>query len=212
MNDRENIRTNPAPEKGIAVAALLLAAGRSQRMGLCKQLLQLADRPAIAHCLDTLVTAGLGEIVVVVSPTGDEVAGAVSRYPVVVAVNETDSCDMADSVRTGLSHLASGATGILVALADHPLVRPATVAALAGLHGEEPDAILIPVHDGAKGHPTLFPATILQDLSEVETLRDVIARHRDKVRLVPVADEGVIMDMDVWEDYLAVAERLNPPG
>jgi len=168
MNDRENIPTNPAPEKGIAVAALLLAAGRSQRMGLCKQLLQLADRPAIAHCLDTLVAAGFGEIVVVVSPTGDEVAGAVSRYPVVVAVNETDFCDMADSVRTGLSHLASGATGILVALADHPLVRPVTVRALVGFTEKSPTPSY-PVHDGAKGHPTLFPATILQDLREVET-------------------------------------------
>lgn len=199
-------------KKSVTVAAILLAAGKSQRMGLCKQLLQLADRPAVAHCLDTHLAAGIGEIVAVVSPGAEEVAAAVSRYPVVVAVNESDSCDMADSVRTGSAHLASNPTGILVALADHPLVRPATVRSLVELHGQEPGAILIPVHDGAKGHPTLFPAPILRDICIVPTLRDVIARHRDKVRLVPVADEGVVMDMDVWEDYLAVTERLNPPG
>lgn len=194
------------------VAAILLAAGKSQRMGLCKQLLQLADRPAVAHCLDTLTAVGLKEIVAVVSPSGDEVAAALSHYPVVVVANESDSCDMADSVRTGLARLTSGSTGVLVALADHPLVRPDTVQALVNRHGEEPDAILIPVHDGAKGHPTLFPAAILQEIGQVATLRDVIGRHRDQVRLVPVADEGVVMDMDVWEDYLAVAERLNSPG
>jgi CTP:molybdopterin cytidylyltransferase MocA len=181
-------------------------------MGLCKQLLQLADRPAVVHCLDTLLAAGCKEIVTVVSPNGEEVAATVSRYPVVVAVNETDSCDMADSVRTGLSRLTSGPTGILVALADHPLVRPDTVRALADLHEEEPDAILIPVHDGAKGHPTLFPATLLHEIGGVATLRDIIGQHRDKIRLVPVVDEGVVMDMDVWEDYLAVSERLNGPG
>lgn len=200
------------PEKSAHVAAILLAAGKSQRMGLCKQLLQLADRPAVAHCLDTLLAAGVKVIVAVVSPTGEEVAGAVSRYPVQVVANEIDSCDMAASVRTGLSRLTSGPTGILVALADHPLVRPATVRSLVNLHGEEPDAILIPVHDGAKGHPTLFPTHLLQDIHEMATLRDVISRHRDRVRLVPVTEEGVVMDMDVWEDYLAVAERLNPPG
>ena len=208
-----NNTTVPArEEKAAAVAAILLAAGKSQRMGVCKQLLQLADRPAVAHCLDTLLAANIKEIVAVVSPDAEDVAAAVSRYPVVVAVNETGSCDMADSVRTGLAHLSPNATGILVALADHPLVRPATVKALADLHGQEPDAILIPVHDGAKGHPTLFPVSLLQDLRQVATLRDVIGRHRDKVRLVPVADEGVVMDMDVWEDYLAVAERLSSPG
>lgn len=198
--------------KTATVAAILLAAGKSQRMGLCKQLLQLADRPAVAHCLDTLLAAGIEEIVAVVSPTGDDVGAAVSRYPVVVAVNDSDSCDMADSARTGLSRLTASPTGILVALADHPLVRPATVRSLVELHGQEPDAILIPVHDGTKGHPTLFPAPILREIGDAATLRDVIARHRDKIRLLPVADEGVVLDMDVWEDYLAVAERLNPPG
>jgi CTP:molybdopterin cytidylyltransferase MocA len=207
-----NITTDPAPAPAENVAAILLAAGKSQRMGLCKQLLQLADHPAVAHCLDTLMAAGVKEIVTVVSPSGEEVAAAVSRYPVVVAVNETDSCDMADSVRTGLSRLTSGPTGILVALADHPLVRPATVRALVDLHRGEQDAILIPVHDGAKGHPTLFPAPLLRDIGGTTTLRDVIGRNRDKVRLVPVADEGVVMDMDVWEDYLAVSERLSGPG
>lgn len=209
------ITAEPAVKQGkksVTVAAILLAAGKSQRMGLCKQLLQLADRPAVAHCLDTLLTAGIEEVIAVVSPDAQEVAAAVSRYPVVVAVNGSDSCDMADSARTGLARLTSGPTGILVALADHPLVSPATVRSLVELHGQEPGAILIPVHDGAKGHPTLFPAPILREIDEAATLRDVIARHRDKVRLVPVADEGVVMDMDVWEDYLAVTERLNPLG
>jgi CTP:molybdopterin cytidylyltransferase MocA len=119
---------------------------------------------------------------------------------------------MADSVRTGLGHLSQGATGILVALADHPLVSQETVRALAERHRQEPDAIVIPVHDGAKGHPTLFPRACLEDIRELPTLREVIARHREKVRLVPVADEGVVLDMDVWDDYLAIAERFGCRG
>ena len=191
------------------VSALLLAAGSSRRMGVCKQLLQLADRPAVAHCIDTLVAAGIGEVVVVVGSRGDAVAAAVAGYPVTVAVNVGEECEMADSVRTGLAHLTAEASAVLVALADHPLVRPDTVRSLAELHREEPDAIIIPVHDGAKGHPTLFPRAVIAEIGTHLTLRALIARHREKVRLVPVADEGVVMDMDVWEDYLAVAERFD---
>ncbi|AJE04114.1 nucleotidyltransferase family protein [Geobacter pickeringii] len=191
------------------VAALLLAAGNSRRMGVCKQLLRLADRPAIVHCVDTLVAAGIGEIVVVVGSRGDAVAAAVAGYPLTVAVNAGEECEMADSVRTGLARLAAGATAVMVALADHPLVRPDTIRALVERHREEPDAIIIPVHDGVKGHPTLFPRAVIAGIAALPTLREVIARHRDKVRLVPVADEGVVRDMDVWEDYLAVAERFS---
>ena len=178
-------------------------------MGVCKQLLQLADRPAVAHCIDTLTAAGIGEVVVVVGSRGDAVAAAVAGYPVTVAVNAGEECEMADSVRTGLAHLPPGATAVVVALADHPLVRADTVRALTELHRQEPDAIVIPVHDGAKGHPTLFPRAIIGEIATLPTLREVIARHREKVRLVPVSDEGVVLDMDVWEDYLAIAERFG---
>ncbi|WP_298434999.1 nucleotidyltransferase family protein, partial [Geobacter sp.] len=150
------------------------------------------------------------EVVVVVGSRGDAVAAAVAGYPVTVAVNVGEECEMADSVRTGLAHLSGGASAVLVALADHPLVRPDTVRSLVELHREEPDAIIIPVHDGAKGHPTLFPRAVIAEIvTHPSTLRELIARHREKVRLVPVADEGVVIDMDVWEDYLAVAERFG---
>lgn len=178
-------------------------------MGVCKQLLRLADRPAILHCIDTLVAAGIGEIVVVVGSRGDAVAAAVAGYPVTVAVNAGEECEMADSVRTGLARLVAGSAAVLVALADHPLVSPDTVRALVERHREEPNAIIIPVHDGAKGHPTLFPRTAIAEIATLPTLREVIARHRDLLRLVPVADEGVVRDMDVWEDYLAVAKRFS---
>src|SRR6516165_8246034 len=108
------------------VSALLLAAGSSRRMGTCKQLLPVGDRTAVARCLETIVAAGLEDIIVVVGAGSEEVVELVRPFPVTVVRNRSPDSDMAQSVRTGLAAVADSATGVCVALADHPLVRPET--------------------------------------------------------------------------------------
>lgn len=187
------------------VSAILLAAGSSRRMGTCKQLLPLGDRPAIVHCLENLAAAGIVEPVVVVNPANQELVELLHPLAVTLAANDAPESDMAGSVRAGLRRLETTASGILVVLADHPLVTAATYRALAAAHAEEPDAIVIPVRDGRKGHPTLFPRPLLALIDTLPTLREIIGRHWDTIRLLPLADEGITLDMDVWADYQRLA-------
>jgi CTP:molybdopterin cytidylyltransferase MocA len=77
-------------------------------------------------------------------------------------------------------------------------------------HIQKPDAIIIPAYRGRKGHPTLFPRSVLEDLGKVATLRDVIGRHHAKIFLLEVEDEGVVLDMDTPEDYLRVRNSSIP--
>ena len=111
------------------IAALLLAAGRSERMGRCKQLLPLAGKPLVRHCLETLIAAGLQEIIVVLGPTGREIAQVIQDLPVAMVENKTPASDMAESVRVGLTAVADDTQAVLVCLGDHPLVKAATVQA-----------------------------------------------------------------------------------
>lgn len=178
-------------------------------MGTCKQLLPLGDRPAIAHCLDNLAAAGIDEIVVVVNPANRELVAALRPFPITLADNDTPESEMAGSVRAGLRHLRPMATGILVALADHPLVTAASYRALATAHEAEPNAIVIPVRNGRKGHPTLFPRALLAMIDTLPTLRDIIGNHQEMVRLLPLADEGITRDMDVLEDYQHIAKIFS---
>jgi molybdenum cofactor cytidylyltransferase len=173
-------------------------------MGSCKQLLPLGDRPLIRRCLDGIIAAGVGEIVVVVGAGGDEVAAAVRHLPLTVVRNPDPASDMAASVRLGLQAVPAAATGVFIALADHPLVASETYRTLLLRHEEEPQAILIPVHEGQKGHPTLFPRPLLEGLATHATLRDIVRAHPGQVRQVPVADRGVILDIDTPEDYREV--------
>ena len=187
------------------VSAVLLAAGLSRRMGRPKQLLLLNGKPAIRCCTEALLAAGVSDIVAVLGTGSEGAARALAGFPVSFAYNTDPESDMAGSVRAGLRRVSDSSTGVLVCLADHPLVLPETMIAVIDAHRIDPRMIVVPRFEGRRGHPTLFPKPALRELSSGATLRDVIAHHCDLVRLVEVADEGVVLDMDTPDDY----ERLR---
>jgi molybdenum cofactor cytidylyltransferase len=182
-----------------------MAAGLSRRMGACKQLLPLDGKTVIDCCLETLLDGGISEVVVVVGPDGDAVADVAHNYPVrVVRISDPEG-DMADSVRSGRDSLPPEVSGVMIALCDHPLVESATVKLLAALHREHQERIIIPVNEGRKGHPTLFPRNLLDELVYPLTLRDLVRLHPDRLSLVEVTDQGVRLDMDTPDDYRRIS-------
>jgi molybdenum cofactor cytidylyltransferase len=194
-----------------SVAAILLAAGKSRRMGSCKQLLPLGETTVIGRCLNTLVNGGVSEIVVVVSPDGDDVAKAALVYPVLVVTNSTVEGDMASSVRVGRDALPADTSGVIVALCDYPRVMPATVTLLLESHAAQPHRIIIPNHGGRLGHPVLVPRLILEELQGNLTLKDLVRRNPDRLLCIEVADPGVLMDMDTPEDYRRLCSMAEMP-
>lgn len=173
-------------------------------MGACKQLLPLGDRPAVVRALESIVAAGIGEIIVVIGPAGEPVAEAVRPFPVTIVRNHEPGSDMTGSVRAGLRAVSPDAAGLFIALADHPLVEPATYREMLRQHVREPEAILVPVHAGKRGHPPLFPRPLMAEIGRFATLRDLLGAHSDMVRFIDVPDAGVVLDMDTPEDYREV--------
>jgi len=192
-----------------SAAAILLAAGKSRRMGCCKQLLSLGGGTVIARCLDTLVAAGIGEISVVVSPDGHGVAEAARKYPVSIVVNPEADGDMASSVRAGRDALTTETHGVIVFLCDYPLVSAGTITSLIEEHGDSPGSIIIPCHREKRGHPLLFPRSILNELTNDLILRDLVRRDPERVRCLDVDDRGVLLDMDTPEDYRRICEMFQ---
>jgi molybdenum cofactor cytidylyltransferase len=175
-------------------------------MGSCKQLLPLEGKTALARSLEALLQGGITDVAVVVRSDAGAVADAAARYRVTVAVASEPDGDMAASIRAGRRAVSCSATGVLIHPCDHPLVSPETVRLLAALHGEDPEALLIPVHAGKKGHPTLFPRKLLDRLESPLTLRDLVREEWHLVRPVEVPDHGTVLDMDTPADYRALAE------
>lgn len=192
-----------------SVAAILLAAGKSRRMGSCKQLLPLGESTVIGRCLDALVTGGAGEIAVVVSEGGNGVAAAVRDYPVRIVVNPECEGDMASSVRAGRDALTAEVSGVVVSLCDYPLVSAGTINRLIVGHGESPGSIIIPCYRERRGHPLLFPLGILNELVNDLILRDLVRRVPNRIRCLDVDDPGVLLDMDTPEDYRRICSLIS---
>jgi molybdenum cofactor cytidylyltransferase len=177
-------------------------------MGCCKQMLPLGDRPVIARCLASIFCGGVEEVIVVVGTQHEPVLAAISAFPVTVVRNLEEESEMAASIRVGMEALPGSVTGVIVVLTDHPLVAPDTYRALLRAHREEPQKIVVPVHGGRRGHPTLFPVAVLRELERSGTLRDLVRRDQGRLLLREVQDGGVLADMDTPEDYRRISAML----
>ncbi len=124
-------------------------------------------------------------------------------------INTLPQSDMAKSVRLGFQAMKQQSTGALICLVDHPLVQPGTLKQMVAAAMGAPDRIIIPTFQERRGHPTLFPRALLAEIYQGFNLREIIGRHPDKVTLLPVADEGVVLEMDTPEDYREICRRLE---
>ena len=191
------------------VSAVLLAAGLSGRMGTTKQLLPLKDKPVITHCIDTIMSSGVSDLVVVLGLNGELIEETISRLPVNITFNNDPLSDMSESIRTGLHGIDHASTGVLICLSDHPLVSPDTIRTLMEWHIKEPDKIVLPSYKGRRGHPVLFPRQVAEEIFQWVTLKQIVRKDDQRIRQCEVPDEGILLDMDTAEDYKEILKRLS---
>ncbi|HLL15233.1 MAG TPA: nucleotidyltransferase family protein [Pyrinomonadaceae bacterium] len=207
-----------APVHPSPVAAVLLAAGRSRRMGAFKPLLPFGAQTVIETCVNSLLAAGVGEAVVVVGHRAEEVRARLSHLPVRFALNAAIGSEMGVSIARGVEALSPGDTAdetaagaLLVALADHPAVTAAEIGEVIAAHRRTGARLVVPQWRGHGGHPVLVDLSLrasLLNLDEAGGLRALFDRHAGEVLRLPVASPFVARDMDTWEDYRALHEEV----
>ncbi|HVF43290.1 MAG TPA: nucleotidyltransferase family protein, partial [Pyrinomonadaceae bacterium] len=150
------------------VAAVLLAAGRSRRMGAFKALLPFGRRSVVETCVANLSEAGASEVVVVVGHRGDEVRAALAGVARVrFAVNEVEGSEMGLSVARGVEAVSGGAKAVLVALVDHPAVPPGAIESLLEARARTGARLVVPEWRGRGGHPVLVDLSLRGELLSV---------------------------------------------
>lgn len=194
---------------------VLLAAGRSTRMGRPKQLLpwppskdstrlQVESGPLVAAAFDAIARV-CDAMVVVVGHEADAVLAALGGRKFQCVLVDSGA-EMFASVQAGLQTAQDmdSATDVLLHLGDHPRVSPATLQALIQSATNEPDRAIMPVIGDAGGHPVLIPASLVRFVASYRGpggLRQFWLDHTELCVRLPVDDPGVIFDVDFPSDY-----------
>lgn len=194
-------------------AVILLAAGFSRRMaGENKLTKTLLGKPLIAHALETIAGLGAGQLVVVLGENDGDIAPLVP--PSAIALRNSRAAEgMGTSLAAGAGAVDPALAGAFVALADMPFVTRADYERLAeAFLASRGEAILIPVHQGQRGHPVLFRARDLQALAGLEGdrgARTILADPQNLIREVEGASSGTITDFDDQASF--AAHKAYPP-
>ena len=200
------------PEKRLA--AIVLAAGESTRMGQPKALLPWGGVPLVRHQVDLLAAQpAVDPVIVVVGGLLDEVQATLDSTPARVVTNPRFREGRATSLAAGARALKGRPTSVLVVSVDQPLA-PELLDPLVTAWQAEPDALLRPTFAGRSGHPLIVPADVAPELEQVteavQGLRAVVTRHRHRLRSVPVESELAVLNLNTPADVAAAEPSSGP--
>lgn len=197
--------TDPIHEVQHRVAAVVLAAGQSQRMGRSKPLLPWGDGQTVIEAIvRRLLSFRFSEVLVVTGHQGEDVRRALSHLPVTFADNPAYAeREMISSLQAGLSALPETTSGTLVVLGDQPGLNGRVVGQVLAAYAEGRGTIVAPVYGGERGHPVLFDRRHWPDLLALDegAPRDVIRQVPEALALVKVSSDSILMDIDTPEQY-----------
>jgi molybdenum cofactor cytidylyltransferase len=211
---RPQPRTEPAPEKGRAIAAVVLAAGRSSRMGGPNKLLaEIGGRPLIRHVVDAALASRARPVVVVTGHQRDKVEAALAGLPVKFVHNPHFADGLGTSLKSGIAALPADADGAIVCLGDMPQVDAALIDRLIGAFDPDHGAlVVVPTIDGKRGNPVVWSRRFFPDLMTVEGdvgARYLIGRYTEAVAEVPLTGTAALTDVDTPEALEAVRAELE---
>ena len=190
------------------VAAIVLAAGRGTRFGESPKLLAALDgKPLVRHAVETSLAAGLRTIVVLGHKEA-EIRAALADLPVAVVSNPAFADGLSTSLKAGFAALPVEAEGALVLLGDMPRLSPALLLRLVATWSESgrPNAV-IPVAGGRRGNPVLLSRRLSAEIAKLtgDAGAGPLLRATRNVMEIPIAEEGVLLDVDTPETLAEIA-------
>jgi len=186
------------------ISAILLGAGESKRMGVDKLSLPWGRKTILERCFETLLQSEVQELVVVLGVRNKGVKNLFQGRKVKVVINPHSERGMSTSIRKGLRAIHPSSVGILIALGDQPFLKKRTINALISAFDQGKRGIVVPSFRGRRGHPVIFHKRYKKELLNLKGDvggRSIIERHPEDARVVHLKSEGVVMDVDTWQDY-----------
>jgi molybdenum cofactor cytidylyltransferase len=211
---RPQPRSEPTPEKGRHVAAVVLGAGRSSRMGGPNKLLaEIAGRPLVRIVVDAALRSRARPVLVVTGHQRERVEAALAGLPVQFVHNPNFADGLATSLKVGIAALPAETDGAIVCLGDMPQVDAALIDRLIGAFDPQKGAlIVVPSIDGQRGNPVVWSRRFFADLMAVEGdvgARYLIGRYPEAIAEVPLTGTAALTDVDTPEALAAVKAEFE---
>ncbi|HUY81250.1 MAG TPA: molybdenum cofactor cytidylyltransferase [Acidobacteriaceae bacterium] len=195
------------------VGAVVLAAGRSKRMGETKQLLQVKGRTLLEQALANVRASAVNAIVLVLGHEAEKIQRELPPELLrgaKIAINKDYAEGMSGSLRVGLAALEQEMDAALIVLADQPFVKPETMNLIIHAYKQGGAKLVVPHYKGKRGNPVLLDRTVFAEamrLTGDTGFRTLFSGHAERLLPVDVEDEGVVLDIDSREDYKRLRNR-----
>jgi CTP:molybdopterin cytidylyltransferase MocA len=188
---------------GGGIAALILAAGYSSRLGAWKPLQPLGPSTLVGEGILGFRAAGVDDIRVITGHRAEELSPVLKKLGVREIFNPDYDQGMFASVRAGVSSLEPGITAFFLLPVDIPLVKPLTIKTLLQVYHRSGALIIYPRFKGRRGHPPLISTALVRNLPPDcdGGLRAFLGRYSAAALDLEVIDEAVLLDCDTPEDY-----------
>ena len=192
------------------LAAAILAAGESRRMGEPKALLRYRGSTFLEHLIEVTRHPRVGITRIVLGAGAEAIQAKLQLDPETIVINAEWSRGQLSSIQAAIRSLPPGITeGLILCPVDHPLVSAALVSQLIAQFDEAKKSIVVPTYRGKRGHPVMFPAWLYDELLRAAPnvgARQVVWEHPDSVAEVPTKEEGVVFNLNDPESLKRAVE------
>jgi len=189
----------------VSVSALVLAAGKSERMGRPKQLMPFGTSTIVEQTIDNLLLSDVNDIIVVLGYKAEEVREKIADRPVRITFNRAYQRGLSTSIVAGLNLVDEKSQAIMIALADQPVIDSKTINRLMKVFRSHDKGIAIPTYQGRRGHPVIFSIKYKEEFFRLKGDiggRQIIREHPDDILEVAVDSEAINTDIDTESDYI----------
>ncbi|MEI9982048.1 MAG: molybdopterin-binding/glycosyltransferase family 2 protein [Aliidongia sp.] len=197
-------RASPARPR---IAAIVLAAGQSSRMGRNKLLIELDGTALVERAVDAALASQAAPVIVVLGHQGAQVAARLAGRPIVTVENPDYAQGLSTSLKRGLAAVPAEAEGAVICLADMPGIDRQLIDRLvAGFNPVEGREILLPMRNGKRGNPVLWSRRFFPELQSITGdtgAKHVIGAYPEYVAEIEAPDDGVLIDLDTPEALAA---------
>ncbi|HEU4359309.1 MAG TPA: molybdopterin-binding/glycosyltransferase family 2 protein [Xanthobacteraceae bacterium] len=211
---RPQPRAEPPAVAGRRIAAVVLAAGRSTRMGGSNKLLaEIRGRPLVRIVVEEALASHAKPVIVVVGHERGEVEKALGALPVQIVHNPDFAQGLGTSLKAGIVAVPADADGAIVCLADMPQVDASLLNRLIAAFDPDRGALIVmPTVEGRRGNPVLWSRRFFPDLMAIEGdvgARHFIGRYSEAVVEVPLEGKAALVDVDTPEALVGVKAAIE---